>query len=288
MPPTLDNQAMGVFLLSKASGRTYKRRSDGYINVAKLLSKLETPYNVMYMRRIITQLDIEIAPLTSFRDDVWCHPRLFFSLAHLDDGDFRISISHDCAECDEYFYPALDVLPPTHPAIQIARRYAQKTGPLKPSILMSHVISSAMHESAAYELNLLYKMSCVAMRQQPVTYTGDELKPPVGKTVTNTRPPLAWRGSCYSDAKHAQKKTHKSNARKRRAAKKKKAKAKLQLVLILEANAEIEQWCVVCFENAPTAMLSPCGHSSTCTACADQLTSCCLCRAPIASVAIIE
>lgn len=42
--------------------------------------------------------------------------------------------------------------------------------------------------------------------------------------------------------------------------------------------------CVVCMEKPVEVILSPCGHSSTCSHCAARLVQCCICRGAIAAI----
>lgn len=44
------------------------------------------------------------------------------------------------------------------------------------------------------------------------------------------------------------------------------------------------QMCVICFENPIQVALIPCGHSTLCTFCSCQITSCVICRSSITSV----
>lgn len=39
--------------------------------------------------------------------------------------------------------------------------------------------------------------------------------------------------------------------------------------------------CVVCMDAAVDIVFAPCGHSSTCSSCAEKLTNCCICRSHI-------
>ena len=265
--------------------RRYKRRDDGYINVASLLSLISKSkgdaYKLVVSKCVPAFAEVcdttlcDGSTTSAFRDNDWAHPMTFFSLLSFANPDFHEWIA-------EIVHAGVDTHQMAIQAVQ-SSELVQRGG-LDGAVskaIMDSPVDVALLFNMKFRFSVFFALFVSATSNHKCEYEFKHMVMPLpANSTVNVQLPIGWR----TDEGTRNSATAKSNRRRRNKAKAKKLKQKLNKQRIAEENKQVESCCAICMDAEPNAVIMPCMHTSVCMECAVKLDICCICRADIISV----